>query len=703
MKKKSSQKPSSRNYERFKIYTSFESFTADLKMIVKFIIWTLIFSMLVFSLFSYGSLRLIQADFSKQKVPGTVFTKYLAYKHLLFHFDSLNLEFSVENVFRNNGNRVPEKLSMKNYYHLLRSLPDSFNKFLYREELKYYRFLKGSCYISILFSIVFFFFFVFRSREMHKTEHLRGSDIIDSEEFEKRLKNQDRENPLSFYASGIFMPQEAENQHTMIVGASGSGKTVLLHEILRKLFERRQKSGMRETIVCYSPKADDAQKFRNYGWYHLLKERIQGQSTLEVKKIPSPCVLERPNYLSDRYPDQPGDLILCPFHRDSVNWTFFNEFLRDGELDLYAVRNVSLQLFSPPKQDTDNEYWYNAAAHVFETGVYFLYQRYKLLKEKRVISNLSLITFFSQSVEEIKRLFTILPEHLQGAIQHLNAPHQAAGVMGIVQKTLSFLNYLIDRDGDFSLRDFVRKEDTRTLFIINLDSYQEVFKSILTFAVNAIIQEFLSLKDSESRRFHLVIDELGSLYKLPALIRFFIAARSRGGCGWVALQDFGLFKDTYGKDIYETVINNFNRVIIFHLNGHDVTEQMSKFLGDQQYLRQMSNSSMSPKDLGDRKQLNSQDSREPTVLPAEFQALKKHECYIYMCDVGITKMRLNPNFIQAVKPHFVFKPLELLNLDPTDIKRLFGTQGKKSKVLTSPENLTLPLPLDKNIILTHRF
>ena len=137
--------------------------------------------------------------------------------------------------------------------------------------------------------------------------------------------------------------------------------------------------------------------------------------------------------------------------------------------------------------------------------------------------------------------------------------NQAASIISILQERITFFRYLTDSDGSFSFRKFIRDEnDRRNLFLMNIRQYDAIFRSLMTFVIDIMTREVLSLSDSFNRRITFVVDEFGSLSKMPCIFDFLTMGRSKGGFLVLANQDLGSVSNIYGADQKETFFNNFN-------------------------------------------------------------------------------------------------------------------------------------------------
>ena len=84
----------------------------------------------------------------------------------------------------------------------------------------------------------------------------------------------------------------------------------------------------------------------------------------------------------------------------------------------------------------------------------------------------------------------------------------------------------------------------------------------MTFAIDTLVREILSMADDPNRRVFFIIDELGSLYRLESILDLLTVGRSKGACLICANQDLGRIEDTYGKSNTATFYNNFKRAFV---------------------------------------------------------------------------------------------------------------------------------------------
>ncbi len=466
-----------------------------------------------------------------------------------------------------------------------------------------------------VFGVLYFLAFSWLNRRSEKTEFVRGADLMPFEQMKAVLnqviKEEEKDNPsfVPLCLGEAALPDSVSRRHILLLGTSGTGKSVCLNHYLARLKARRQASSAEvNKCVIYDVKGEFCGK-------HL----------------------------------EPDDLIFYPFDERSISWSFFNEVLDYPDLDVLCT-----SLYEPPK-DSKDAYWYNAARDVFRTGLFYL------LREGRT-TNRHIWEFFSQPLQAIRDSLYTLPVREMGALKHIDKAdsNQAASIISILQERLTFFRYLTDRDGSFSFRKFIRDdEERRNLFLMNIRQYDAIFRSLMTFIIDIMTREVLSLADSFTRRITFVVDEFGSLAKMPCIFDFLTMGRSKGGFLVLANQDLGSVSNIYGSDQKETFFNNFNLHLIFRLNDPTTAEFLSKAFGEREVIKKFQSSQFSPSDLGDRFSMSEQEKLEKIILSTEFQSLPDFHAYLKIANYGLTRMKTPQKFLPLTGKEFAPRNFKL--------------------------------------------
>lgn len=475
-------------------------------------------------------------------------------------------------------------------------------------------------YLFVLFYMGYFFF---RSKNIKNDKYLRGSVILSGSEMEKRLKSDCEKEKIidgwgmNYKISGMTIPREAEQKHFLLLGSTGTGKTVLLNQIIGQSIRRQEKVSTPERSIIYDIKGE------------LLSKHY------------------RPSV----------DTIFYPFDKRSVGWNFVNEIRSYADFDV-----LSSSLFEVPK-DSKDSYWYNAARDIFRAGLYYLYSRTENKKNKGKVKNREIWDFFTLPLKEINDILSDgLPLRERGALKHIESVEspQAASVVSVLQERISFFKYIYDIKGDFSFRNFISGNRNGNLFLLNIKQNDSIFKPLITFVIDIMIRETLSLRDitkPDERRINFFIDEFGSLGKMSSVFDFLTMARAKGGALFVANQDLGSVSDVYGKDKKETFFNNFNTNFIFMLNDPTTAEFLSRAFGEQELIQKSGDRQISPNSLGDTYTHREQYKINKVLLPSQFICLKQFKCYFKYSGAGFSKLEIEKKFYDS--RFFPYQEIEL--------------------------------------------
>jgi len=198
---------------------------------------------------------------------------------------------------------------------------------------------------------------------------------------------------------------------------------------------------------------------------------------------------------------------------------------------------------------------------------------------------------------------------------------------------------------------------------MNIQQYESIFRPLMTFVIDIMIREVLSLKDSRKRRITFVIDEFGSLSRMASIFGFLTMGRSKGGFLVLANQDLGSVSNVYGTDRKETFYNNFNIHLAFRLNSPPTSEFVAKGFGKREVIKKYRSSSFSPSDVGDRFSLGEQEKVEEIVLPTEFQNLPNFHTYLKIANYGVTRMETKPEYLPDISEEFIPRDFRLKRPD----------------------------------------
>lgn len=156
-----------------------------------------------------------------------------------------------------------------------------------------------------------------------------------------------------------------------------------------------------------------------------------------------------------------------------------------------------------------------------------------------------------------------------------------------------------------------------------------------------------------------MLDEFGSLQRLPTIKRLLTVGGSRGATVEIGIQDFSQLQKLYGQEDATTIFNSCGNNLVLNVSDPDTAEFFSRRFGKFQYWDTNETQSMGVANNRDGITLSRQKFLEDLILPSEIQMLPKRQGYVKLpehnpCRVQIPIMALNnmPN----INKDFIMKP-----------------------------------------------
>jgi len=361
--------------------------------------------------------------------------------------------------------------------------------------------------------------FLIRKSTVATEEIVRGSKKADKKTIKKLKKGR-------IPVGDVTIPEEYENRGILVLGAAGTGKSVLVREVIQAL--------QTDKCIIYDRKGEFLQKFY-----------------------------------------RKGDLVLNFLDARNVAWNLFKEIKTEEDIDSISSSIV------PHISDARSKFWYNSARDLIEVVI----EAVRRKEVKPDFSHLAEFVFDTNTKERLYEELKAFKDLVSRVEGYISDTSQTA--TSIFASYTEYANYfrnkalLSSKAGEFSVRNYIRdKEDKRRIFIIN-PANVESFRGLNTLFLDLAFKEMLSLPDDIHRRIFVIIDEFPSLYKLESLERLLAEGRSKGSCPLISAQDF-----TQIERIYEagaaSIFNNANTKAIFRLAETKSAKYISEWLGEQE-------------------------------------------------------------------------------------------------------------------------
>ncbi|PQZ67622.1 type VI secretion protein [Achromobacter sp. MYb9] len=352
-------------------------------------------------------------------------------------------------------------------------------------------------------------------------KHIRGTEAVPIRKLQKVCTERDRQ---QIDVAGVPMPTSIENLHILLNGATGSGKSVLLRNLVYSALRRGDR------MVVVDPNGDLYGKF-----------------------------------------GRESDVLLNPYDQRTEGWSFFNEVRAD-----YDWKRLALSIV-PLGKDANAEEW-NGYARLL------LRETARKLNELGTPSIDELFRWTTIASDKDLRTFlagTLAESLFAGSSEASKALTSARFVLS---KYLA--EHVTMPAGQFSIRDWM-EDGHGSLYITWREDMKEAMKPLISAFVDVFCSALLSLPEDQARRWWLVIDELGSMEKMASLEDFLTKGRKNGGRALAGLQSVSQMDDIFGEKMSQTLRASFRSLVVLGGSKTDfeTAEIMSKSLGEHEVLR----------------------------------------------------------------------------------------------------------------------
>jgi type IV secretory pathway TraG/TraD family ATPase VirD4 len=416
---------------------------------------------------------------------------------------------------------------------------------------------------------------------------LRGTRMISQRSLQKLTAESGKAQVL---VAGTPIPTWLETLHLLVAGATGTGKTVGIAQIIETLLRR----GDRAIIVD-----------------------------------PNGAFLSRFYF--------PGDIVLNPFDKRSEAWSIFNELRDEYDFKRYALSVV-------PEGLTDEaEEWNGYARLLFQAATKKMAQR----GNTTVVHLIKLLT--AESEDTLKEF--LADTEAEGLF--VGAKEALSSARFILAKYLDPHRYLKDA-GKFSIRRWLEDERGGNLYITWREDMLEALKPLVSTWVDILCTSILSLPESPDRRLWTVIDELDSLQKLPSLEDALTKGRKHGLRIVAGIQSTAQLERTNGEKDATVLRSCFRSILVLGGGRSDskTAEDLSKSLGEHEVERETQGESSN--DRGGSRSRTTRIERERVVMPSEIQSLPELTGYLgFAGDLPIARVELVPRHYPMRHPAIV--------------------------------------------------
>ena len=426
----------------------------------------------------------------------------------------------------------------------------------------------ADCFLIIFFIITGILYI--EGIYQNKDQYLRGIKLIKPRKlkFMIFLYNIRKRKFRPYKLAKFPYPNNTEFQHTIITGASGSGKTQVMLNLLTQIRARGDRAIIYDKMGVY------VRKFYN--------------------------------------PDK--DFILNPFDSRSKHWDYFLDAKTKSDFDV-----MSASLIETPK--SGDPFWTNAAKTVLTEAAF-------AIASKSEPNNQKLCDFLLKS--PAGKFSSFLAKTEAFAIIDPKADKTTASIRSVLSTYVNPLKFLTNSNNQrpFSIKNWVKNADDSFLFLSSIADKHDSLKPLLSLWLDLSLNALLSQDQQKQRRIWFIIDELPSLQKLPALTYGLAESRQFGGAFVISMQLMSQSREIYGKDGAESISGLCRNRLTFATPDQETARWCSDNLGRKEMMISKENISFGASEFKDGVNLVHNKEQENIVIPTEIMSLKDLEFYI---------------------------------------------------------------------------
>ncbi|MBU2762836.1 type IV secretion system DNA-binding domain-containing protein [Acidithiobacillus caldus] len=343
----------------------------------------------------------------------------------------------------------------------------------------------------------------------------------------------------------------------------------------------------------------------------------------------------------ERYFREGRDILLNPLDARCAPWSLFADIRRETDPAALA------EFFVPDKGAKSNQdpIWDEAAKMLLEDVIRIVGRR-----TKRTMAEL--LRVLAQPVDALIPLLAGMPS--SASINDKNPKGSQSVQFSLLgQPAIRFFKFF-DREGTFSIRDWVQHEDDSWLFIASRADQHATIKPFASAWLQIAMMAAMELRPTTEIRMLLILDELASLKKMPALEPALTLGRKFGICTIAGIQNAAQLDELYGQDITKVLLANLQTKLVLRTEEESSAKRLAEILGKAELDEVQENINLGGEDEQHTSALVRQKQERFVVLPTEIQILKDLEGYLKIAgEFPVCKVQIPYRARPVIAPEFV--------------------------------------------------
>lgn len=358
-----------------------------------------------------------------------------------------------------------------------------------------------------------------RRKELKYGRHLRGTRQLTPERFSADVRG----DGLGFICNempGLLrIPREAENQHAIIFGDTGTGKTTAEKQLLAQFEERG------DLAIVYDPTPGG----------DLVKHF---------------------------YRPERGDLILNPLDKRSPYWSPAEEVQHEAEATTLSLSLFPLEEFQSGQPFA---FFVQAPQKIF---AHLLLQRPSPQQLVDWMSNPREIDARVNGTELAQSIDPKSPGQRSGVLASLN----------MVADSLRLLPARQECSREWTATEWA-KQRRGWLFLTSTPSERAPLKPIQSLMIDILVMRLLAQPEPGQRRVGIFLDELASLHRLPQLMMAITEGRHADVPIFLGFQSVAQLQKSYGEHDARTILSQPRTKLFLRVSEPDAARWVSDAIG----------------------------------------------------------------------------------------------------------------------------
>jgi type IV conjugative transfer system coupling protein TraD len=373
--------------------------------------------------------------------------------------------------------------------------------------------------------------------------------------------------------AGVPYPWRLEQSHAMLIGTTGTGKTVAMRDLLRQVRAR----GARAVV------------------FDLTGAFIEA------------------------FFDETTDTILNPLDLRCPMWSIFEDCTDEAELTAAAEALV------PHDGGGSEQFWVLAARMLF------IEMCLKLIRDDRATNEALSKELMTASLAHVHKL---MEGTVADPLTAPEAARMAESIRAVFNANAKALRMLPTTGTPFSVKRWVAGDSKpgAILFVSARYVDMSVASRLLTVWMDTAMNTLMTLERSSDLRLWFLFDELGALHRLPAIEKGLQTVRNYGGAIVAGVHAYAKLKETYGENMAMTLSSLARTKLFLATADRESATWCSDFIGHRQYREMEEGYSYGYNNARDAVSLTPRRQIEPLLLPDQLMNLQRLQGYLKFPD-----------------------------------------------------------------------